>query len=527
MNKRLLTLGLGITAALAIGVGLAFRSVVSAVAESPNATGALAHISRAWNAHHNSVTAASAVAQQAVPATGPDMVFSAGDAIALGPDAAGGKIVEGPGVLVTGVVADGPAAKAGIVRGDIVLAIEGTDVKQIMDLHKAMADKKAGDIVHLKVQHGDAVQTRDVTLSGQGMAMLGIVSCGGGMMPHIAIRRFMGGPAVIGDVTADSPAAKAGLKAGDRIVAVDGEKLAGAAITRSGGDSHMGRLFRFFMGKGDGNADDPATGGSAQSDGSTGNSGAAGAPNDAAENDAAGDDAAGDDAAGDDAAGDDAAGDDAAGDDAAGDAPDGAESTATIKIVTLSDAIVGHKPGDSVTLTVERDGEPTRDVVVVLAASPDDPAKAFLGVTYGGPMELGDMMMEAMPAMPAMPGMPGMPGMGDGNAMPDWFGQLGDDASGIVVGDVTADSAAAKAGIEAHDVISKVDGAALDGPEALAKAVAGHKPGDTITLTILRPNAAPRDVTATLGAREDDASKAFLGLSMTGFFLHRSAPGVV
>jgi S1-C subfamily serine protease len=65
--------------------------------------------------------------------------------------------------------------------------------------------------------------------------------------------------------------------------------------------------------------------------------------------------------------------------------------------------------------------------------------------------------------------------------------QLGiNEKDGVVVGDVVSGSPAAQAGIQAKDVISAVDGQTLRGDSALAGATYNHKPGDQITLTVLR-----------------------------------------
>jgi S1-C subfamily serine protease len=57
---------------------------------------------------------------------------------------------------------------------------------------------------------------------------------------------------------------------------------------------------------------------------------------------------------------------------------------------------------------------------------------------------------------------------------------------GDVVIDVAANSSAAKAGLQRRDVITKVDGQSLKDDSALAKIIHTHKPGDTLTLTVLR-----------------------------------------
>jgi serine protease Do len=57
---------------------------------------------------------------------------------------------------------------------------------------------------------------------------------------------------------------------------------------------------------------------------------------------------------------------------------------------------------------------------------------------------------------------------------------------GMVVGQVRPGSPAAAAGLRQQDIITAIDAQPLQGESALAEAISGHKPGDTITLTVLR-----------------------------------------
>jgi serine protease Do len=57
---------------------------------------------------------------------------------------------------------------------------------------------------------------------------------------------------------------------------------------------------------------------------------------------------------------------------------------------------------------------------------------------------------------------------------------------GMVVGQVVPGSPAAAAGLRQQDIITAIDAQPLQGESALAEAINGHKPGDTITLTVLR-----------------------------------------
>lgn len=63
------------------------------------------------------------------------------------------------GVMVESVQNDSPADKAGIKVGDIVLSVDGKDVKWSGDLRAALRDKKDGDSVRLEVLRGRSRQT--------------------------------------------------------------------------------------------------------------------------------------------------------------------------------------------------------------------------------------------------------------------------------------------------------------------------------------------------------------------------------
>ena len=63
------------------------------------------------------------------------------------------------GVLVESVQNDSPADKAGIKVGDVVLSVDGKDVKSSADLRAAMREKKEGDSVRIEVLRGRTRQT--------------------------------------------------------------------------------------------------------------------------------------------------------------------------------------------------------------------------------------------------------------------------------------------------------------------------------------------------------------------------------
>jgi S1-C subfamily serine protease len=69
-----------------------------------------------------------------------------------------------PGTIITGLDPQGPAAKAGVLQGDVITAINGTKVKGEEDLLKALNLSKPGDAVTVSVAHANG-QTQDVKVN--------------------------------------------------------------------------------------------------------------------------------------------------------------------------------------------------------------------------------------------------------------------------------------------------------------------------------------------------------------------------
>ncbi len=146
------------------------------------------------------------------------------------------------GVLIARVEADGPAARAGLRRGDIILKLADTEVNTASDVAAFLADRKPGDSVAVAVLRGDATRAFSVTLGDRdGRAYLGVSLAADPMgpgrrlpgaprleiKPGLEARKIVTGPpiapgAMIVEVLTDTPAAKAGLAAGDVISAVNG-----------------------------------------------------------------------------------------------------------------------------------------------------------------------------------------------------------------------------------------------------------------------------------------------------------------
>jgi len=86
---------------------------------------------------------------------------------------------------------------------------------------------------------------------------------------------------------------------------------------------------------------------------------------------------------------------------------------------------------------------------------------------------------------------------------------LPDESSGVLVGGVTANSAAAKAGVEDGDVVVQFNGKKVSDPRSLQLLVAQTAPGSKVTLRVLRgaagSKASEKTATVTLGELPQEA----------------------
>src|SRR2546423_255319 len=190
------------------------------------------------------------------------------------------------GVGVTEVLKDSPAEKAGLRKDDVILRFEGESVTSVRKLTRLVNESSADQNVRLTISRGGSEQELSATLSKRKMDNIfngsfprilrgdnedGVrvfpngnwpESIGGGDGPLVwmlgANRRigvstqslskqladYFGvkdGGVLINSVNDNSPAAKAGLKAGDVITAIDGEKVTSPGdITRVLGKKETG-----------------------------------------------------------------------------------------------------------------------------------------------------------------------------------------------------------------------------------------------------------------------------------------------
>jgi len=153
------------------------------------------------------------------------------------------------GAIVNGVVEDSPAEECGIEEDDIIIAIGGAKVWDQEDLIDMVNDREPGDEVTVTVMRGDKEQefTAKIDKWRDADDRFFLKDSPGyrafnfhfydDERPYIgvslidvseALAASLGGDehgVLVNEVEKDSPAEKAGIKPGDLVVAVDGEKV--------------------------------------------------------------------------------------------------------------------------------------------------------------------------------------------------------------------------------------------------------------------------------------------------------------
>jgi serine protease DegQ len=69
------------------------------------------------------------------------------------------------GVIVLGVEADGPGDRAGVLVGDVLVALDGTPVHDTSDVLAALGPDTVGRAVPVRVIRGGAVQDLTITVA--------------------------------------------------------------------------------------------------------------------------------------------------------------------------------------------------------------------------------------------------------------------------------------------------------------------------------------------------------------------------
>lgn len=136
------------------------------------------------------------------------------------------------GALVGDVIPDGPAAKAGIQRGDVIVEFNGQKVKDVGQLPKIVASTTPDKDVDVVVIRGGKTQTLNVhiailkdgaakVIKAKSQDSLGMQ--GQDITPELAQSLGLDSDegVLVADVIAGQPAAEAGIKRGDVITEID------------------------------------------------------------------------------------------------------------------------------------------------------------------------------------------------------------------------------------------------------------------------------------------------------------------
>ncbi len=155
------------------------------------------------------------------------------DEVRLPAGASPGETATLRSVVVDALEQGSPAARAGLERGDILLAAGDTPIASSLDLERAVFDRPGGERLTLRYRHSGAEKTAEVSLESSRPAAIeqAVNAAGDAAWQKMGLRlrpvgadavnrsypQFRGGLAVT-DVRPDSPAERAGVQRGDILV---------------------------------------------------------------------------------------------------------------------------------------------------------------------------------------------------------------------------------------------------------------------------------------------------------------------
>jgi serine protease Do len=166
------------------------------------------------------------------------------------------------GAYVSGVVPGGPADKAGLREGDIIIEVDGKPIKEAVALIDAISSRSIGSKVSLTYWRDGQRRTMQAVIgelptepgagsAGQSRIGVGLQTLTEPLARSLGFSGNLRG-AVVTEVQPGSPAARAGLAPGDVIVEIDRKPVASAAeganLLKEGGKKE--RLLRVTNSRG-------------------------------------------------------------------------------------------------------------------------------------------------------------------------------------------------------------------------------------------------------------------------------------
>jgi photosystem II stability/assembly factor-like uncharacterized protein len=129
--------------------------------------------------------------------------------------------VTAKGVAIGDVTAKGPAAQAGLQKGDLLISLSGQDIKNVNQVAPVLVGRKPGDKIALKYQRGEEKTEIELTLA----ARPGDESTQQRGTLGVAVEANDDGAIAVSEVTAKGPGERAGIKVGDVLLSIDGAKI--------------------------------------------------------------------------------------------------------------------------------------------------------------------------------------------------------------------------------------------------------------------------------------------------------------
>ena len=401
------------------------------------------------------------------------------------------------GVLIASVLPESPTAEAGVVRGDILLSVNGEAVNSFERLSWVIDGLEAGSEVTLDLIHGDELRT--LTASAGERGLWGMLPCDNVMArltSSVAQPFWSELSRQVREVVAGSPAEAAGLQVGDIIVAVDGEELRPSDDLASiiGGYQPGDEVSLELQREGE-SVTLTAVLGEHPDEAGRAYLGIRVAPAHRIgitefEIEALPDDLEIVETAV------------QVQEVIAGSAAEAAGLQVGDRILAVdgqqlgeendpAELIGSYRPGDQITLTVEREGE-ALEIEATLGEAPDEPDRAFLGIVLTVEIEATSRRFE------------------DSSApfTEEWLPDL--EGSALVIA-VTPGSPAEAAGLQEGDRITALNGEALPEGGRLDQAIAAWSPGDTVSLTVARAGE-ELPLTVVLEENPEAAGEAWLGI---------------